>query len=179
MKSFDDREFRNALSHFATGVAIVTANSGGQLLGSTISSFNSVSLAPPLVLFSIARSALGLELWRNVESYGITVLAEHQGELSNRFAKSGADKWKDLRVDAMENGAPLLPDWLAYFECRPYARHDGGDHEIFVGEVLKFRYRAQIAETRPLVFYRGKYRSLEPSGTVRPPPEIDAWSHAW
>ena len=179
MTSFNEREFRDALSHFATGVAIVTANSGGHLLGSTISSFNSVSLAPPLVLFSIARSALALQLWQQVENYGVTVLAEHQSDLSNRFAKSGFDKWKDLRLDKMQNGAPLLPDWLAYFECAPYARHDGGDHEIFVGRVLDFRYRPQAAEARPLVFFKGKYRVLEPSDGMRTPSDIDAWSHAW
>lgn len=179
MTSFNAREFRDALSHFATGVAIVTANSGDQLIGSTISSFNSVSLTPPLVLFSIARSALALQLWQQVEHYGVTILAEHQSDLSNRFARSGVDKWKDLRLDTMQNGAPLLPDWLAYFECVPYARHDGGDHEIFVGRVLDFHYRPQAAEARPLVFFRGKYRALESGDAVRTPPEIDVWSHAW
>jgi flavin reductase (DIM6/NTAB) family NADH-FMN oxidoreductase RutF len=77
-------------------------------------------------LFSIARFALGFELWRQVEHYGITILAEHQSELSNRFAKSGIDKWKDVDADTMKNGAPLLPEWLAYFECAAYARHHGG-----------------------------------------------------
>jgi flavin reductase (DIM6/NTAB) family NADH-FMN oxidoreductase RutF len=179
MTSFNEREFRNALRLFATGVAIVTAKSGTQLLGSTISSFNSVSLTPPLILFSIARSALGFELWRQVEHYGITILAEHQSELSNRFAKSRIDKWKDVDADTMKNGAPLLPEWLAYFECAAYARHDGGDHEIFVGRVLDFRCRPQAAESRPLLFFKGKYRSLEQSASVQTPPEIDAWSHAW
>ena len=179
MKSFDSREFRDALSHFATGVAIATANSRGQFLGTTISSFNSVSLTPPLVLFSIARSALGLDLWRAAENYGVTVLAEHQGELSNRFARSGIDKFKGLRVEAMENGAPLLPDWLAYFACEPYARHDGGDHEIFVGRVLAFRYRRKPRHSRPLVFYRGKYRALESDTDMRPPADVDVWLHGW
>jgi flavin reductase (DIM6/NTAB) family NADH-FMN oxidoreductase RutF len=159
MTQFDSREFRNALGHFATGVVIVTANFRGQFLGTTISSFNSVSLTPPLVLFSIARSALGLDLWRMVERYGVTVLAEDQSELSNRFARPGANKFKDLRLEAMEGGSPLLPDWLAYFECKPYARYDGGDHEIFVGEVLVFSCRAQAEESRPLVLQRQIPRS--------------------
>lgn len=132
MTQFDPCEFRNALGHFATGVAIVTTNADGQFLGTTISSFNSVSLVPPLVLFSMARSAMSLDLWRRAERYGVTVLAEHQTELSNRFARAGVDKFKDLRLQVMENGSPLLPDWLAYFECEPYARYEGGDHEIFV-----------------------------------------------
>lgn len=92
MRSFDAREFKSAPGRFATDVAIATANSNGQLLGTTISSFNSVSLTPPLVLFSIARSALGLDLRRAAENYGVTVLAEHQSELSSRFARSGASK---------------------------------------------------------------------------------------
>jgi flavin reductase (DIM6/NTAB) family NADH-FMN oxidoreductase RutF len=179
MKCFDEREFRKALGHFATGVAIVGANVQGQLLGSTISSFNSVSLTPPLVLFSLARSALGLAQWHAAECYGITILAEHQGELSNRFARTGGDKWKDLHVEVMENGSPLLSDWLAYFECQAYARHDGGDHEIFIGRVLDFRYRSQGKEPRPLVFYGGKYRWLAPSGNLEPSPHPDVWPYGW
>jgi flavin reductase (DIM6/NTAB) family NADH-FMN oxidoreductase RutF len=178
MTSIDNREFRNALGHFATGVVIITAELDGQLLGSTISSFNSVSLTPPLVLFSLARSAFGLELWRRVAHYGVMVLAEHQSDLSNRFAKSGPDKWQGLHTGVMKNGAPLLPDWLAYFECAPYARYDGGDHEIFVGRVEAFDYRAHGFEPKPLVFYQGRYRSLG-SSTGTPPPEMDAWSIAW
>jgi len=179
MRQFDPREFRNALSHFVTGVAIVTTNAHGHFLGATISSFNSVSLMPPLVLFSIARSALSLDLWRSVERYGVTVLAEHQTELSNRFARAGVDKFKDLRLEVMENGSPLLPDWLAYFECEPYARHDGGDHEIFVGRVLAFRCRPQPEQSRPLVFYKGKYRALDSDIKLAPPPEVDVWLHGW
>jgi flavin reductase (DIM6/NTAB) family NADH-FMN oxidoreductase RutF len=179
MKNFDAREFRNALGHFATGIVIVTANLNGRLLGTTVNSFNSVSLFPPLVLFSIARSAISHNLWRAVESYGITVLAEHQTDLSTRFARAGEEKFKDLRFEAMENGSPLLPDWLAYFECEPYARYDGGDHEIFVGSVLSFRRRPEGEEIRPLVFYRGKYRSLKLGTQAEPPPDVDVWLHGW
>ena len=180
MTSFDVRAFRNALSHFATGVAIATAKSQGRLLGTTISSFNSVSLSPPLVLFSIARSAVTLSQWRATEHYGVTVLGEHQSELSSRFAQSGVDKFGNLHVESMENGAPLLSDWLAYFACASYAIHDGGDHEIFVGRVVAFRYRTQGAETRPLVFYKGKYCSLRSDGnSPPPPPESDVWLYGW
>jgi 4-hydroxyphenylacetate 3-hydroxylase, reductase component len=112
---------------------------------------------------------LAFELWRQVEHYGTTILAEHQSELSNRFAKSGIDKWKDVDADAMKNGAPLLLEWLAYFECAAYARHDGGDHEIFVGRVLDFRCRPQAAESRPLVFFNGKYRRLNRARLCRRP----------
>jgi 3-hydroxy-9,10-secoandrosta-1,3,5(10)-triene-9,17-dione monooxygenase reductase component len=176
---FNPRDFRNALGHFATGVAIVTANAHGQFLGTTISSFNSVSLTPPLILFSIARSALSFDLWRRVERYGVTVLAEHQGELSNRFARTGVEKFEDLRLASMDNGSPLLPDWLAFFECDAYARHDGGDHEIFVGKVLAFQCRPQAEGARPLVFYGGKYRTLASDIALAAPPQPDAWLHGW
>ena len=90
MTTFTDREFRDALGLFATGVVVVTAEVDGVLLGSTVSSFNSVSLAPPLVLFSLARSARTLDLWLRAAHFGVTVLADDQVELSNRFARGGA-----------------------------------------------------------------------------------------
>jgi flavin reductase (DIM6/NTAB) family NADH-FMN oxidoreductase RutF len=76
----------------------------------------------------------------------------------------------------MQNGAPLLPDWLMYFECDPYARYDGGDHEIFLGKVTRFEQRA--AHSAPLVFYRGKYRNLA-GDSIAPPPDTDIWLHGW
>jgi flavin reductase (DIM6/NTAB) family NADH-FMN oxidoreductase RutF len=176
-ESFDGSAFRTALGHFATGVALATASAQGHLLGMTISSFNSVSLSPPLILFSISRSATSLPLWRAAENYGITVLSEHQTELSDRFARASADKFKDLRVESMENGAPLPSDWLAYFACEPYARYDGGDHDIFVGRVLTFRHRPQAAESRPLVFYKGKYRSLQTAVNSNIKSDWQLWSY--
>src|SRR5690242_14000434 len=94
--SFTDREFRDALGQFATGVAVVTAEVEGTLLGATVSSFNSVSLAPPLILFSLARSAQSFPLWLNAKQFGVTVLGENQNDISNRFARGGADKWAGL-----------------------------------------------------------------------------------
>jgi flavin reductase (DIM6/NTAB) family NADH-FMN oxidoreductase RutF len=91
--SFTDREFRDALGQFTTGVCVVTAEVDGILLGATVSSFNSVSLAPPLILFSLARSAQTLPLWLKATHFGVTVLAESQTDLSNRFARGGAEKW--------------------------------------------------------------------------------------
>lgn len=157
--AFDTREFRNALGQFATGVAIVTACVDGRRLGATISSFNSVSLNPPLVLFSMGRHSLGLEQWKRANAYCIAVLGEAQQDLSNRFAKAGTDKWQGLEDRRAGNGAPLIPGALAYFECEPYDICQGGDHEIFICRVTDFH----VAEPgrASLIFFAGRYRQLQ------------------
>jgi flavin reductase (DIM6/NTAB) family NADH-FMN oxidoreductase RutF len=174
---FDQRELRNALGRFATGVAIVTTEVEGERLGATISSFNSVSLDPPLILFSLARASRALPQWKRASTYAVCVLADHQDALSNRFARTTADKWAGLADQRAANGCPLPPDWLAYFACEPYAVHDGGDHDIFVCRVTAFDVRA-IAE-RPLIFYAGKYRSLRPEEAHLTPPDDNMWLHGW
>jgi len=104
--SFTDREFRDALGQFATGVCVVTAEVDNTLLGSTVSSFNAVSLAPPLILFSLARSALTLPLWLKAKHFGVTVLAESQNDMSNRFARGGPEKWSGLAPLRGASGVP-------------------------------------------------------------------------
>ena len=152
------RAFRDALGMFATGVTIVgAAGEDGELLGMTVSSFNSVSLDPPLVLFSVDRGALSLPVLRRAPGYAISVLSAEQAELSRLFATTGVEKWAGLELEIGYGGAPLIPDAIAGFECRPHAVHDGGDHEIFVGEVVAHR-SAPAAD--PLVFFGGEYRSL-------------------
>ncbi len=126
--SFTDREFRDALGQFATGVCVISAEVDGILLGSTVSSFNSVSLAPPLILFSLARSAQTLPLWLKTTHFGVTVLAESQTDLSNRFARGGADKWTGLAPLRGKSGVPLLRGGLVTLECQTYATYEGGDH---------------------------------------------------
>ena len=152
------RAFRDALGMFATGVTIVAAaGEDGEPVGMTVSSFNSVSLDPPLVLFSVDRGALSLPMLRRAPGYAISVLSAEQAELSRRFAATGAEKWAGLELEIGYGGAPLIPDAIAVFECRPYAVYDGGDHEIFVGEVVAYRSEHTAA---PLVFFGGEYRSL-------------------
>ena len=172
---FSDREFRDALGQFATGVAVVTAEVDGTLLGSTISSFNSVSLTPPLVLFSLARTAQTLEMWLKAKHFGVTVLAEHQNDLSNRFARGGAEKWNGIAPVKGPNGVPLLRGGLVSFECETYAFHEGGDHEIVVGRVLSFN-RTQSA---PLLFFGGKYQRLHSNVPIETPPDTDYYLHGW
>ncbi len=155
----DSRAFRNSLAMFATGVTVVTAaDQAGEPVGMTVSSFNSVSLDPPLILFSIGRDVRSLSVLRKAAGYAVSVLGVNQTDLSQRFASTGADKWQGIEPECGYGGAPLIPDAIATFECRPYAVHDGGDHEIFVGEVVGHHSR-QTAE--PLVFFGGSYRFLE------------------
>ena len=174
---FDERKLRNALGHFATGVAIVTAEIEGIRLGATISSFNSVSLNPPLVLFSLARSSLGLRHWQTAQTFAISFLPEDKTELSNRFARSGGDKWLGLDDERAANGCPLPPSRLAHFECEPYAMHDGGDHEIFVCRVTAFEVSA--SHRRPLIFYAGRYGGFRQEDAAHIPPDDNLWLHGW
>ena len=173
----DPREFRNALGQFATGVAIVTAAGGDNRLGATISSFNSVSLDPPLVLFSLLRNSAGFAHWKEAKSYCIAILGESQRDLSNRFAKGGTDKWSGIPDERGRNGAPMVPGALAYFECEPYNICDGGDHEIFGCRVTDFR--VSPGGQSSLVFFAGKYRHLLSIDEEARPPANNAWLHGW
>lgn len=158
--ALDKREFRNSLGSFVTGVTVVTAeDDDGDCVGITVNSFNSVSLDPPLVLFSVDRNAMSLPVFQNAKLLAINVLGEHQHEISNRFARKAEDKWNGIDHLVGETGCRLLPEAVAWFECRPYAQYDGGDHIIFVCEVLKFDVDPR---GRPLVFYKGKYCNLVP-----------------
>ena len=160
---FDPRAFRQALGHFATGVAIVTARTAdGQSVGMTMSSFNSVSLDPPLVLFSVAKSAYSLPAMQQAQGYGINILGQDQQHLSNRFARALEDKWQDVDHTTGAHDAPLIRGAIAHFECVPFARHDGGDHEIFLARVLRF---AAPGLGEPLIFFRGRYHALSSGQT--------------
>lgn len=163
--AFDTRAFRHALGQFPTGVCIVTTKVDGRPLGMTISSFNSLSLAPPLILFSIDRKAASLPLWERAEACAVHVLAENQKELSNRFARSLANKWEATGYSDGYMGVPLLPGVIAAFECAAHARHDGGDHMLFIAEVKSFRAHG---DRQPLVFGKGRYAALQPTELAAP-----------
>lgn len=150
----DPMEFRKALGAFATGVTIITARAAdGTPLGMTVNSFNSVSLNPPLVLWSLANSSLSFDAFCKAEHWAVHVLAADQEDLSGRFARRGEDKFKGLELDTGVGGIPLLKGCSARFQCRTASQYQGGDHVIFIGEVLAF----DRDETAPLVFHGGKY----------------------
>lgn len=173
----DMRGFRNVLGQFATGIAIVTATVDGNRLGATISSFNSVSLDPPLVLFSLASKSLGIAQWKAATALTIFILGEHQADLSNRFARAGADKWADFGDRTSSNGSPWLPGAIASFDCAPFAVYAGGDHEIIVCEVEAFSTAGNTAP--PLIFHAGKYRNLKSLEAGEMPPDDNMWLHGW
>ena len=151
---FDQDAYRRALGCFATGVAVVTAlDKNGKRAGITINSFNSVSLRPPLVLWSVAADSQNSEVFVEAEHFAVNVLAIHQRDICERFATSGKSKFGDLDCGEGIAGVPILPTYSAVFECQTEHRYEGGDHTILVGRVLKFEDR----KTDPLIFYRGHY----------------------
>jgi 3-hydroxy-9,10-secoandrosta-1,3,5(10)-triene-9,17-dione monooxygenase reductase component len=155
----DTDRFRRVLSHFCSGVVVVTAVSGGRPVGLTCQSFSSLSLDPPLVMFG---AALGSRTWPEVRAaarFAVNILADDQEEISRRFARTGADKFADLGWRPGATGAPLLDGALAHVECELVTTHPGGDHEIAVGRVVALEERAADG-SHPLLFYRSAYRSL-------------------
>jgi flavin reductase (DIM6/NTAB) family NADH-FMN oxidoreductase RutF len=145
---------------FATGVTIVTARTpAGVLVGLTANSFNSVSLQPPLVLWSLARAAGSMAALSTGSHYAINILAADQKELAERFASGRADRWDGVAHTEGTSGAPLLDGAAAHFECFNRSRYEEGDHVIFVGEVERCGHRAGAS---PLLFHGGKFYTEHP-----------------
>jgi flavin reductase (DIM6/NTAB) family NADH-FMN oxidoreductase RutF len=153
---FDTDYFRYALGQFATGIAVlITQGPDRALHGLTVSSFNSVSLNPPLVLWSLANTAHSMPVFAAASHYIINVLAEHQQELALRFSRPG-NRFESLEYDRSRTGLPILPGVAAWFECRNRSRYHEGDHVIFVGEVE----RCRANPSRPLGFHGGRFVSI-------------------
>ena len=149
--------FRQAMSRFATGVAIATAfGADGQPHGLTVNSFVSVSLDPPLVSFCIDRGALALAHFLEAPGFAIHVLSEEQEELSSRFARRGKDRFQGLAWSRGQTGAPLLAQALALFECERRQAIAAGDHYILLGEVK----HATAGSGAPLLYFESRYRRL-------------------
>ena len=145
---------------FATGVTIVTARGpDGELIGLTASSFNSVSLAPPLVLWSLAQAAGSMAALSTGSHYAINILAADQKDLAERFSSKRADRWLDVAWSPGAAGSPLLAGAVATFECFNRSRYEEGDHVIFVGEVERCAHRVGAA---PLLFHGGKFYTEHP-----------------
>jgi flavin reductase (DIM6/NTAB) family NADH-FMN oxidoreductase RutF len=145
---------------FATGVTIVTARTpAGVLVGLTANSFNSVSLQPPLVLWSLAQAAGSMPALSTGSHYAINILAADQKDLAERLASGRADRWQGVAYTEGASGAPLLDGAAASFECFNRSRYEEGDHVIFVGEVERCSHRAGAA---PLLFHGGKFYTEHP-----------------
>jgi len=156
LTEFSERELRGALGRFATGVTIVTTRTARGPLGITANSFSSVSLDPPLVLWSPARRSIRFPAFEAASHFAVHVLSADQQGLAERFSRPGEGWPADLADIRGIADLPLLAGCTARFECRHDAAHDGGDHLIVVGEVL----RLAQADLAPLVFHRGRYWGL-------------------
>lgn len=151
---FDIVGFRRALGGFATGVAVATTiGTDGERYGITISSFNSVSLEPPLVLWSLGKSAISYEHFAAADHFAVHVLSREQKQLALDFAERGGNKFSTLDCGTGAGGVPILPSYSCCFECTTEHRYDGGDHTIIVGRVIAFRDH----DKDPLIFHRGQF----------------------
>ena len=165
---FETPHFKQALSRFATGVTVITTFAPGahkgdsassSFVGITASSFNSVSLTPPLVLWSLGQGASSAPLFHAGTHYVVNVLAADQLDVCNRFAYGKGDRFADTAYTLGESGLPILDGALAWFECHNRSRHEEGDHVIFVGEVERCGFSD---ETAPLVYQGGQFSSTAP-----------------
>ncbi|MEW6150105.1 MAG: flavin reductase family protein [Bradyrhizobium sp.] len=150
----DPRDFRNALGTYATGVTIITAAApDGKPYGLTCNSFASVSLNPPLVLWSLVVYSSSLTIFQNASHFTVNVLGASQQALANKFAKSSDDKFTGVAWTPGLGNAPVLAESVANFQCRSVNRYYGGDHVIFLGAVEAYAYNAK----EPLLFARGAF----------------------
>jgi flavin reductase (DIM6/NTAB) family NADH-FMN oxidoreductase RutF len=150
----EPENIRRAFGCFATGVAVATALGGkDEPVGITISSFNSVSVDPPLVLWSVGNDSVSYNVFANAEHFAVNVLARKQENLADRFAARGSDKFAGLACTEGLHGVPILPEFAACFECSTEYRYPGGDHLIIVGRVQKFEER----DHEPLIFHRSQF----------------------
>ncbi len=152
----DDAQFKLAMSHFASGVTVVTTEHEGTRYGMTVASFASLSLHPPLVLICVEKGVKSHDAIAGAKKFGVSILAREQEEISGRFASRRDDKFEGVALRTGELSVPLIDGAICTLECRLHASLPGGDHTIFVGEVVD----AQTRESAPLVYYRSGYREL-------------------
>ncbi|UZE26205.1 flavin reductase [Pseudomonas sp. B21-056] len=156
---FDTRAFRRALGNFATGVTVVTAAAeDGRKVGVTANSFNSVSLDPPLILWSIDKRSSSHSVFEDASHFAVNVLAADQIDLSNNFARPKEDRFAEIEFDNGAGGAPVFADCAARFHCEKFQQVDGGDHWIMIGKVVAFDDFGRS----PLLYHQGAYSMVLP-----------------
>lgn len=157
LRGLSGRRLRDVLGSFTTGVVVVTTvGDRGRPIGLTVNSFNSVSIDPPLILWSLSLKSPSLHAFRAHNWFAVNILAEDQERLCRQFATPSVDKFLNVRFDLGETGVPVLHGAAAYLECSTYARYPGGDHEIYLGEIQAMRDYGLA----PLIFHRGAIRRL-------------------
>ena len=155
------RQLRQALGAYATGVAVITTlTEAGEPVGITVNSFASLSLAPPLILWSLNAQSPSRSHFDRAQRFAVNVLSEEQAALSHRFASRTPRKFSDVAMRQGVEGIPLLQNCAALFECRLQMQHPGGDHVIYIGAVEAFEADPQRA---PLIFHEGRYRRIGPA----------------
>jgi len=172
--TLDTAAFRRALGNFATGVTVMTACHGERRTGMTANSFNSVSLDPPLILWSIIKTSRSYEIFGQAQHFAVNVLAADQIALSNHFARYSEDKFDGIEIETAVCGTPLLPGCAARFVCEQYQCLDGGDHWILLGKVIHFD---DFGRT-PLLYHQGAYSAVLPHPRLRaqnPAAENGTW----
>lgn len=161
LPELDLRDLRNAFGQFATGVTVVTTiTPEGEPIGVTANSFTSLSMDPPLVLWCPGRHLRSLPAFERSSHFAINVLASDQHELSGKFARGASDKFEGVSVHEGVAGLPVLDGTVATFECRTVARHEAGDHVIYIGQIERYAH----AEGKPLVFHGGGYHDTQTHG---------------
>jgi flavin reductase (DIM6/NTAB) family NADH-FMN oxidoreductase RutF len=162
MEPISGRLFREALSHFASGVTVIAVRTSTGLIGFTATGFTSVSLSPPLVLVCVGRHASVHEGIVGAERFGVSVLSDRQGWIAEQFACSGVDRFRNVVL--RPGHIPSIDGALVQLECRRYALHDAGDHTIVIGEVLA----GSVATGRPLVHFARHFGSFVAEAAPRP-----------
>lgn len=156
------REFRRTLGQFATGVTVMTTIGGdGERIGMTVSSFNSLSLDPPLILWSIANITPAFKYFQLNDPFAVNVLASGQENWARQMAQSAPDKFRDIDIRSGRHDVPLIEGCVAYLECDVWARYPGGDHDIVVGHVKRVHNTGKA----PLLFHNGAFRSFDPEAS--------------
>lgn len=155
MVGIDTKALRQVLGCYATGIAVITTRSvEGRHVGITVNSFTSVSLNPPLVLFSLGRNANALRSFQWASEFAVNILAQQQKAVSDVFAKPSSACWDNVEFSVADNGCALIANSLAHLECSKKGELDGGDHVILLGEVSRYQVHSPAD---PLLFYRGAY----------------------
>jgi flavin reductase (DIM6/NTAB) family NADH-FMN oxidoreductase RutF len=154
--AFDSQQQRRIMGHFATGVTVITTRHGDQMYGMTANAVASLSLDPPQVLVAVDRRAQMHEALLMSRFFAMNMLTEEQEELSRRFAMRGPKEWGDLKYTTAVTGAPIFDGALAYLDCQLAEVLPGGDHHIFIGEIVA----GDAFPGRPLMYYGGKYVRL-------------------
>lgn len=158
-QAFEPRAFRTALGHYASGITIIGGFDGIEPIGFTCQSFYSVSVAPPLVSFSVMTSSTSYPRIRETGKFAVNVLSHSQIDVSNQFASKGTDKWAGVDWSLTKNRNPIIADTLMWLDCDIYAEHEAGDHYIVVGRVNEMS-TAEWHGDEPLLYFKGQYRHL-------------------